>query len=368
MTAVEEPPGTDDLEITLFGPGYGESIVVHIGNGAWIVVDSCIEAEGMPAALPYLRGIGVDPATAVALVVATHWHDDHIRGMARLVAACQNARFSCAAALCREEFLAAVGTLEGRSTSRAGSGLREIRDVLTQLGSRASVPAFASANRRILRRDTCEVWSLSPADAVIQDFLASIAALLPGRGQARTRVPSLSPNQVAVALWIQVDDIAVLLGSDLDRPGWIHILQSEERPSGGGASAFKVPHHGAENADEPDVWNRMLGSEPLAVLTPWRRGGRTLPRSTDVRRIRLRTPHGYVTAAGHPARRSRPGMVDRTLRESGATLRRVATASGAIRLRRSVGKGTAWSVELMGTACSLDTWQRDIAGMQPRSG
>ena len=352
MTAVEKPPARNEFEITLFGPGYGECIVLHVGDGVWIVVDSCIDAQGMPAAIPYLRGIGVDPATGVALVVATHWHDDHIRGMARLVAACANARFCCAAALCREEFLAAVGTAEASSASRAGSGFREIRDVLTDLRSRALAPAYALANQRLLFRNACEVWSLSPADAVFQDFLTSIAALLPGTNQASTRVPSLSPNQVAVTIWIRTGDLAVLLGSDLPRRGWIRILRSEERPAGT-ASVFKVPHHGGNDADEPDVWDRMLVSEPLALLTPWRRGGRTLPTPGDVRRICSRTPQGYVTAARNSSRPVRPGMVGRTLRESGVTLRRVATASGAIRLRRRLGVETAWNVELIGSACPL---------------
>ena len=39
------PPGKNEFEITLFGPGYGESVVLHVGSGAWIVVDSCIDKE-----------------------------------------------------------------------------------------------------------------------------------------------------------------------------------------------------------------------------------------------------------------------------------------------------------------------------------
>ena len=36
-----DPPASDVFEVSIFGPGKGESIVVHIGNGRWIVVDSC---------------------------------------------------------------------------------------------------------------------------------------------------------------------------------------------------------------------------------------------------------------------------------------------------------------------------------------
>ena len=353
MTEAGVIPGKNEFEITLFGPGYGESVVLHVGNGAWIVVDSCIDKENTPVAIQYLNRLGVDPAEAVTLVVATHWHDDHIRGMARLVAACTNAKFCCAGVLCREEFLEVVGALEAHSSSAASSGLREIHAVFSQLARSTSFPTPALANRRILVSDACEVWSLSPDDSVFQAFLKAIGALLPGTNQPRIRATGLSPNEVAVALWIQVGEVAVVLGSDLERQGWIRILQSGERPSGM-ASAFKIPHHGAKNADEPNVWTRMLVSEPVAILTPWRRGGRELPTPADVRRIRSCTPHAYATAKHYPTGRTRAGMVDRTLRELGVTLRRVPTSSGVIRLRRRLGADTDWKVETFGTAGRLD--------------
>ena len=101
-------PDEDEVEVTLLGPGYDESVVVHIGHGRWIVVDSCINDAGKPQALEYLRTIGVEARCAVSLIVATHWHDDHIRGMAKLVDVCETADFCCAAALRQEEFVAAI--------------------------------------------------------------------------------------------------------------------------------------------------------------------------------------------------------------------------------------------------------------------
>ena len=75
MTVPGHPPGDDEFEVTLLGPGYGESVVLHIGGGVWILVDSCGRADA-PAALEYLGGIGLDPALVVVLIVATHWHDE----------------------------------------------------------------------------------------------------------------------------------------------------------------------------------------------------------------------------------------------------------------------------------------------------
>ena len=54
MTAVTQPPCHDELEVSIFGPGIGESVVVHLGYGDWIVVDSCLNPRTrLPAALEY---------------------------------------------------------------------------------------------------------------------------------------------------------------------------------------------------------------------------------------------------------------------------------------------------------------------------
>ena len=242
-------PGEDEIEVVLFGPGYGESIVIHIGDGSWIIVDSCINTEGKPRALEYLDSIGVNAGQEVDLVVATHWHDDHIRGMATLVEVCTNAHFCCANTLLNEEFLAAIDALESRHLTVEGSGVREIYRVLKSLHSKTSPPKFASANRLIHSHGKCEIWSLSPSDAAFQSFLQTVGALFPREGETKTRIPSISPNDFSVVLWIDIEDVAVLLGSDLERNGWIEILNSRERPKEK-ATAFKVPHHGSEGADD----------------------------------------------------------------------------------------------------------------------
>jgi hypothetical protein len=49
------PPVPDELELSVFGRGYGEAICIHLGDGDWILIDSCINpATRRPAALSYL--------------------------------------------------------------------------------------------------------------------------------------------------------------------------------------------------------------------------------------------------------------------------------------------------------------------------
>lgn len=356
MTAADAPPAGDEIELTLFGPGYGESIALHVGGGAWVLVDSCLDKDGTPRSLRYLESLGLDPARAVVLVVATHWHDDHIRGMARLVEACGEAVFCCSGALCQREFLSVVGTLEARPFSDAGSGVREIHGVFSRRGDAASRQIFALANQRILKRGGCEIWSLSPDSAVFEDFLRSIGRWAPVERQTKTRFPDPSPNEAAVALWVGTGDAALLLGADLERRGWTSILQSDERPSGV-ASVFKIPHHGSGNAHEPGVWTHMLTPNPFAVLTPWRRGRSALPTRRDVQRILACTKNAYATTKTDSLRTGsvrRGQTVERTIRESGIRLRRLPMSPGWLRLRRPLGSPTPWTVEMFGPACHLE--------------
>ena len=118
-------PRSDVVEISSLGPGYGESVLVHSGAEEWLVVDSCLSTDGEPAASNYLRGMDVDLSTAVKMVVATLWHDDHILKMARLLAACTSVHFCCASALKTDEFLGVAAGLTKSAYSQFRPGVRE---------------------------------------------------------------------------------------------------------------------------------------------------------------------------------------------------------------------------------------------------
>lgn len=168
MTETGKSPKKNEFELTLLGPGYGESVVLHVGGGVWVIVDSCVDTDGTPQALRYLESIDVNPAEAVELIVATHWHDDHIRGIANLVEICDRAAFCCASVLLCKEFLTVVGALEGRPLSGRGSGLKEIYNVFSRLSQVASNTTLAIANRPIFVQGGCEIRALSPDDT---DFI-----------------------------------------------------------------------------------------------------------------------------------------------------------------------------------------------------
>jgi len=366
------PPRSNEIEISLFGPGYGESVLIHLGLQQWIIVDSCIDQNShRPAALGYLENLGVDPAQAVKLIVATHWHDDHIKGLGELIASCNLAEFVCSAALRCEEFLELVESYSQRSLMHS-SGVKEFRKVLDVLKTRKAkcteLPPqhkFAISDRLLWKSSPkaaipCEVFSLSPSDVSVYLAFQEIKTLLPEEGERKKRVIARGPNHAAVVLWINVRDICLLLGSDLEESnisgtGWSIIVASETRPNGR-ASIFKIPHHGSKNADQPLVWQNMLVDEAMAITTPFSLGGVNLPTKSDIDRICDRTSHAYITAPPKRGRLSKgSGAIAKTIRETVRDIRECTGQYGQIRLRLNLNElpESAWNVELFGVSCHL---------------
>lgn len=241
------PPKPDQIEISLFGPGYGEGLLLHVGDNNWLIIDSSIDPlSKQPSLLEYLQKIGVDPSKRVKLVVATHWHDDHIRGLAEIYRRCELAEFVTSAALRSDEFLTVVNAL-GKRAMMETSGVQEFYNVLKVLEKRKSSgsvsPIFAIADRLIWKENIslddddfpCEVYSLSPSDESIRLALKEISRLLPEERQPKTCIVAQTPNHTAVVLWVRIGDVRVLLGSDLENTGnrstgWTLIINSRTRP------------------------------------------------------------------------------------------------------------------------------------------
>lgn len=163
-------PAPDEVEISLFGPGYGECVLIHPGDGYWIVVDSCIDPISFkPAALEYFDTIGVDTSADVKQIIATHWHDDHVRGLGNVFKACKSAKFVCSAAINNEEFSEIVMLYGHKIMTDSPSGVDEFRDVLEEMALRASesgtkrvTPQFAVSDKCLWRSPMergCQVFS-----------------------------------------------------------------------------------------------------------------------------------------------------------------------------------------------------------------
>lgn len=365
-----EAPASDEVEVSIFGPGYGECVLVHLGAGEWLIVDSCLDQRSQrQPALAYLEAIGVDPASAVTTVLVTHWHTDHVRGVSEIVRECVSAEFWMSQALRSPELLLATRRFGSDRASKHNPfrefyAVIEMLEVRKQGGTGAPAAAIAGARTVLWRRPAaagspdCEVLALSPSPASVMDALAALASQFPDALQeVPYDVDEPAPNEAAVAVAVRVGGARILLGSDLEDPppadrGWKAILASPLQPDQP-AAVFKVAHHGSHNADNDDVWNQLLEPEPWAVITPFRRGVMPLPRPSDIERIQQHTDRVYLTAgtrrlkAAPKPRRIRLAMIQSAIRvedEEGI--------AGHVRLRSksSAASPGDWTVELGGPA------------------
>jgi len=356
-------PNSDEIEISIFGPGYGESILIHIGNGEWVVVDSCLNPHSKrPAALEYLEQIGVN-TEAIKLIVATHWHDDHVRGLAEIVEKAPNATVVISDALKIDEFFKLVACyVENTSSMKASSGVEELSKILLSLKTNNKKPKFASSNKCILKRSAdntdkirCEIIALSPSDASVLLSKMDISTQIPKLNAEKRRVASRNPNHSAVVLWVQIDDTVILLGADIentkkDDTGWNGIIGSEERPTKK-AEIFKVSHHGSQGADNENIWRKLLLDKPIALLTPWHNGADYLPKDRDIKRISKNVSALYMTAILEKRKNKYENKIERTLEESTVSRKKVNHGFGQVTLRFTSETGPQErQVELIGSA------------------
>ena len=300
---LETKPSAGEFEASIFGPGVGECIVLHLGAGKWMVVDSCLSATtGGPVALEYLGALGVDVQKDVVAVVVTHWHDDHTSGTSDVLRACDSAAFFCSAALGKREFFQLVaGASQLQLKAKQGSGVDEMKlvfDVLkkrrSRSGGRTLTPDYALANTIVFRSASseppCVVEALSPSSASVTRGMLSFAPKLLA---PKKRLPNPGPNELSMVLHVQFGEVAALLGADLevgssDAVGWRAIVRNIRNPSGK-ATIVKVAHHGSLGADHGAAWDALVLDNAHAAVTPF--NSSRLPRPADVERLRARTPH-----------------------------------------------------------------------------
>ena len=165
-------PRANEIEVSLFGPGFGECVVLHVGQGDWIIVDSCRDLDShAPVAIAYLNQLGVNVDRSVRRVVATHWHDDHIDGIGQVFTEAGSAAFVCTGAFQHGDFKQLLQNYFGGAAATGGSGVNELHSVFAEVARRqqkAVSPALilASANTLIWERIgqlPASVRSLSPS-------------------------------------------------------------------------------------------------------------------------------------------------------------------------------------------------------------
>lgn len=352
------PPKNNEIEVVLFGPGYGECVLVHFGNDEWAIVDSCTFKDIKEAApLFYLKELGKNPSCCVKAVVATHWDDDHIRKISQIVDECTSASFCISGALNSTKFLTLLTDIPPSilSSQKTPSGLSEFNKALSILLERNKHAIYAIMDRTLWKSEIDlenKLCSLSPHDSIFEESIKAILELIPNRKSSNGKIKPPSPNLTSVVLWVQIGEIRILLGADLEEgtkhKGWSLILQYSRTPDEK-AIIFKVPHHGSKNGFHPDVWDQLLIEDPFCLIAPWNKSSK-LPASSDIQKLKDYSSKIYLTAEPHQAPikvKEGDSYVRRILKK-----RQVKYAKpnvGIIRLRKPI-ENDVWDIECFGSA------------------
>jgi hypothetical protein len=316
-----------------------------------MIVDSCYDTNRREhPALRYLEALGLDPAACVHWIVCSHWHTDHTKGIVDLIQRCPDAPLYFAESLDPDTLAAIRELLDG-----LGPSVRPRHDFGKALEALAARPhpvgkpswlELVKAHEVIVNLQSenapqSQVWVLSPSSAAVTMAYNTLLAAV----KSSPRPPiEPRPNDNAIALWVRVGAVTLLLGADLeDNPnrvhGWKAVLESYVRPRGP-ADLFKVSHHGAKSGHHDEVWATMLTSDVTAVLTQFR-GGVTLPTIDDRVRLCERAGSVYIaTDIGFSTPKT-------TTRRGGRTLH--PTTMGQVQARRNqptTTSPTSWEVNL----------------------
>jgi hypothetical protein len=353
-----DAPKADEVEISLFGPSYGECVVVHAGDGIWFVIDSCIiPGTGKSRPIEYFKSIGIDPSHAVKKIVATHWDGDHIGGLSQLLEVAKQSDFVVSGAVFCREFLTLI-RLYDNSQFVSGPSVKEYAKILEILSKRGKQPLLAQQqmtiwNRNVGDQEVACLISLAPSSAEVINGHKNIAKMLKHGQLAET-----NRNERSVVLWLKVENAIVLLGGDLEEVndkdrGWSAIILSDvKRPK---AQLFKVPHHGSSTSHNQQIWSDLLVAHPPAIIAPWRKGNNALPTSADIERIQQMTDHLYVTTIPQNKQNSRPNEIQRMIHATVKNIRKVDESLGHIRLRTKFQKiNPVWEVALFNGARKVE--------------
>lgn len=261
MPIAELAAGLTDnrLHVIVFGPGYGESIAVHVPGGGWLICDSLSGSGGAAGFVPAVKLLE-ERGEDAAMLLLTHPHDDHVAGFDRLVT-----RF-------------ARGPVGVVGLHLAQAGFTEDGDASRVLSTSNRLKALAAINR-YWRESPEYKWLLTADGATRQLGQGRVEILHPDPCYLASGEPDPAgaPNAYSTPVLIEWEDARVVLGADLPTAEWAGVLGVARSLPLAQHTALKVSHHGSKDSCAGDLV-RTAERSAVATVTPWQVGRGLLPK------------------------------------------------------------------------------------------
>lgn len=283
-----QPPKPDNLEITVFGPSYGESIVLYIPSIGWGVIDSCkfkLNEKNVNLPLDYLTGVLHPHYPQLAFVILTHPHEDHYKGL--------------------DEIIKMYPGGVKRVCWYSGDGIRELKKYICQqrVAGRTVLPGFPEVlntmqdspqkgcqTRRLSELTTIaetplsKLVALSPSSLNIKMYVEKLFKAIPVVGEPVRPMNDNEHNLISTTLFLKFGKLQAIFGSDLENTndkssGWNAIVHNNDCPELW-TNFVKIAHHGSINGYNSKVWEEHCKyNKPIAAITPFLNGNIYLPDS-----------------------------------------------------------------------------------------
>lgn len=347
------------IKVVLMGTanGYGETVLVKTSEHSWIVVDSCMNPlTKTPLPLKYLRDNSIE-LQDVKLVVCSHWHSDHIRGMDTLLSQCPNASFCFAITHDKEKFMRFV-EYESRPEKSEFSSTEVFARCL-EIARQRNTPIIQALQDRLLIRDAnnTEVSSLSPSDETLRVFETEISTLF-GESLTNVKIMEDSPNDRCIVLLIKAGNKCILLGADLEQKGWRVLLDTSTQIQGCKYQVIKIPHHGSENGYCEDLWRDFADKHVTGQMSCFNGCSPNLPRTEMISRYNSVTEHLYLTSAPDAntsiKRITHEKSLEKAIKEINPTIKALPFTFGIIESTCDLeDKASVWTTKLYGSAIDV---------------
>ena len=284
-----QKPLFDELEITLIGAGSnaGESVVVHIADNKWMIIDSCkYSGEILPLYYLHKKEVCLDN---VIFVVCTHWHTDHVRGMSEVISQCPNAKFVMPAFSDKKKVFE---TLFKESISNQSPIARELHGCLKAIRDRQgglNRPMYLGPRDDIrtipYNGVNVELRSFSPSDHA-KELYDQLLAQSTFQEMAETE---LETNMCSSVIDITTDNqlLNILLGADLEcnrddltnldcknkceecsSMGWCNVIfESEKYKQRKKYNYIKAAHHSSVNGYCPSLMDEKVDKTTTIITT-----------------------------------------------------------------------------------------------------
>ena len=409
------PCGSNEAEVTLIGgtSGYGESVVVRFGENEWAIIDSCVDTltqKCLP--IEYLKEIGVNVETDVKYVICTHWHDDHIKGLHKVLEECSKEVIFCVAIA--SEKLNFIYEIERSNLYDPDRGVRKelimAMDKVNEKGISVKrliqdLPVFKTAN--------CLCTALSPSQKELSLFFDELAYSTAEKGQiisqkerlntiptqeiesaeditkevfdslerdisedvsqklteediialetlkesAKSSKPNI--NDRSVALLFTICGHHIVLGADLEvtsdrESGWQSVDESMTM-QGIMADIYKIPHHGSSTGYYELFLRNHIKPTATGEMSTWLKGKTVRPEKVTLGKYYQYMPKLYITIdPSYLTGKFTSPEYKRYMEETTESIVDIKNQCGIIQSRLDLTSGTEdWATKLYGSAKAI---------------